>query len=174
MTALLIQIEVLRQQSGGDKDHLALIKALAKKSLEEIRTGVRTLQKAEIQGLSSVIHLSRRLETDSQIRVNFTAKQGALSIPLSADKCVAIYRAIQEGLTNAMRHAFAREVDVSLDLPGGKSIRFEVSNRIRGSKALPGRVRIESPAGAGGTSGGKSGNRPVPGAVHGPGNHSPR
>lgn len=134
LTALLIQIEVLRQQSGGDKDHLALIKALAKKSLEEIRTGVRTLQKAEIQGLSSVIHLIRRLETDSQIRVNFTAKQGALSIPLSADKCVAIYRAIQEGLTNAMRHAFAREVDVSLDLPGGKSIRFEVSNRIREAK----------------------------------------
>ena len=46
LTALLIQIEVLRQQSGGDKDRLALIKALAKKSLEEIRTAVRTLHKS--------------------------------------------------------------------------------------------------------------------------------
>lgn len=134
LTALLIQIEVLRQQHGQDQDQLTLIKALAKKSLEEIRTAVRSLQKAEIQGLSSVFHLIRRLETDSQIRVNFTAKQGALSTPLSSDKCVAIYRGIQEGLTNAMRHSFAREVDVSLDLPGGKSIRFEVSNRIREAK----------------------------------------
>ncbi|MGB0090624.1 MAG: histidine kinase [Planifilum fulgidum] len=134
LTALLIQIEVLRQQSGRDENRLGMIKALAKKSLEEIRTAVRALHEKEIQGLSSVIHLIRRLETDSQIRVNFTAKQGALSVPLSADKCVAIYRGIQEGLTNAMRHSFAREVDVSLDLPGGKSIRFEVSNRIREAK----------------------------------------
>lgn len=135
LTALLMQIEILRQQSGSEQRELiTTIKELAKESLSETRRAVQALNESEIEGLASVWHLIRRLETESQIRVNFSARQGVLSVPLSPEKCVVIYRSIQESLTNAMRHAFAGEVEVVLDVPGEKCVRFYIANRIRERK----------------------------------------
>ncbi len=135
LTALLMQVEILRQQSGSEHQKLiTTIKELAKESLSETRRAVQALNEAEMEGLASVWHLIRRLETESQIQVNFSARQGVLSVPLSPEKCVVIYRSIQESLTNAMRHAFAGEVEVVLDVPGEKCVRFYIANRTRERK----------------------------------------
>lgn len=67
--------------------------------------------------------LIRKLEAESHILVQFTIKQGVLSVSLSNEKSVALYRIIQEALTNAMRHAQAREVKIIL----GKSAKEDIS-----------------------------------------------
>ena len=112
LTALLMKLEILSMQHK-DSDYNDL-KVMAKESLEEIRRSVKTLQSEENEGIATVVQLIRKLEAESHISVQFTMKQGILSEPLKNEKSVVLYRVIQEGLTNAMRHAGSREVQVTL------------------------------------------------------------
>ena len=61
-------------------------------------------------------------------------KQGILSVPLTNEKSVVLYRVIQEGLTNAMRHAGSREVQVTLGKSAIGAISFEIKNTIYNPK----------------------------------------
>src|SRR5690606_20460399 len=47
---------------------------------------------------------------------------------LTGEQSFAIYRAVQEALTNIMKHSSTREAQVSFESPGGRIFRFEVSN----------------------------------------------
>ncbi|MDF2669168.1 MAG: sensor histidine kinase [Paenibacillus sp.] len=136
LTALLMQLEVYRMQSDDEtKNKLEVLKALAKESLEETRSAVRTLKQQEIGGLQAILGLIRRLEAESFIRIQFTVKDGALSAPLSNSQSIAVYRVIQEALTNAMRHSNVREAEIMFEAPGGGSVlRFEVVNRQKDNK----------------------------------------
>ncbi|MBB6446669.1 sensor histidine kinase [Bacillus benzoevorans] len=128
LTALLMKLEILSMQHpNSDYDDL---KRMAKESLEEIRHSVKTLQTEENEGIATVVQLIRKLEAESHISVQFTMKQGILSVPLNNEKSVVLYRVIQEGLTNAMRHAGSREVQVTLGKSAIGDIQFMISNRV--------------------------------------------
>ncbi|WP_078552329.1 sensor histidine kinase [Bacillus alkalicellulosilyticus] len=129
LTALLMQLEVLRldQQQIPDAK-LVELKQLAKESLEETRSAVKTLRHDEVGGLSAIIRLIRKLESESYMRIQFSIKHGALSAPLGNDQAIVIYRAVQEALTNVMRHSGGREVEVVFEAPAGGVFRFEVTN----------------------------------------------
>ncbi|MEW4309359.1 sensor histidine kinase [Rossellomorea marisflavi] len=112
LTALLMQIEMLSIQNG--KEGYSDLKRLAQDSLEETREAVRTLKDGELSGVQSVLQLVRKLESESYIQIQLTTRQGVLSSTFTNEQNVALYRSIQEGVTNAMRHAHVREIQVLL------------------------------------------------------------
>src|SRR5690606_12092942 len=88
------------------------------------------LQLDEHEGLSTVLQLIRKLEAESHIYLDFTLRQGDLSAPLTNEQNVALYRVLQESLTNAMRHAHSREVKVVIALDAIGDLTFTVKNNI--------------------------------------------
>ncbi|MBM7095086.1 sensor histidine kinase [Bacillus sp. H-16] len=130
LTALLMQLEVFRIQAAEkDKDTVIKLKELARDSLEETRHAVKALKKDEAGGLPAVIRLIRKLEAESFLRVHFKINHGALTAPLRNDQAIAVYRAVQEALTNMMKHSGTKEVDIIFEVPGGTVFRFEVRHK---------------------------------------------
>jgi len=156
LTALLMHIEVFRMKSSPEAmEEIQELKQLAKDSLEETRNAVKTLKEDGRGGLPAIIQLIRKLEAESLIRIHFTMRHGALTAPLRNDQAIAVYRAVQESLTNIMKHSRSSEVDIRFEAPAGTVFRFEVSNNTNedisfregfGLKSM--RERVES---AGGT-----------------------
>ncbi|WP_080874009.1 sensor histidine kinase [Oceanobacillus timonensis] len=134
LTALMMQMEMLSIQHPDLE--LKQMKELANKSLQETRDAVQALKVEESEGIATVVHLIRKLESESHLQVHFTMKNGVLSVPISNVKSVILYRVIQEGITNAMRHANSREVFVTLSKSADDAIRFEISNKIHEVKAF--------------------------------------
>ena len=131
LTSLIMQLEAYRLQSETkDHPHLERLKVLANESLEETRRAVKTFKQKEIGGLHGVMRLIRKLELENFIRIHFSINHGAFAAPLTGEQSFAIYRAVQEGLTNIMKHSKAREAQVTFDAPGGSIFRFEIINPI--------------------------------------------
>ncbi|GGP09429.1 sensor histidine kinase [Oceanobacillus neutriphilus] len=134
LTALIMQIEMLSIKYP-DLD-LGQMKELANRSLQETRDAVKALKVDETEGIATVVYLIRKLESESHLNVHFTMKNGVLSVPISNIKSVLLYRVIQEGITNAMRHANSREVHVTLSKSADGAIQFEITNAIYEVKAF--------------------------------------
>lgn len=128
LTALIMKLKVLSIRD--EKMDYSELKQMAQDSLDETRQAVKALQGEEHEGLATVVHLIRKLEAESHILVQFTIKQGVLSVQTSNEKSVVLYRAIQEAMTNAMRHAQSREVQVTLGKSATGAILFEITNKI--------------------------------------------
>ena len=129
LTSLLMQLEMFRLNAEGEMQSQAeQMKQLAKASLEETRSAVKTLKEQEPGGIPAVIRLIRNLESESFLQVQFNILPGALSVRLNNEQSIAVYRGIQEALTNAMRHGSSRRVKIQLESPGGRIFRFEVAN----------------------------------------------
>ena len=133
LTALLIQLEVLRLQTkeGEELEKIKNLKSLAQLSLNETREAVKALKSEETTGLTSVIQLIRKLESESHLQVAFNIGPGALSFPLSSQQSIVLYRSVQEGLTNMMRHSGSREAKVNFSVIGGNFFRFQISNPLK-------------------------------------------
>lgn len=130
LTALIMQLEALRLQADEkDQEKINTVKKLAEQSLEETRSAVRSFKQKEIGGLQGVMRLIRRLELESFMKVHFSVKHGAFAAPLSGEQSFAIYRSVQEALTNIMKHSSTREAQVTFEAPGGSIFRFEVINK---------------------------------------------
>ncbi|WP_027963611.1 sensor histidine kinase [Halalkalibacillus halophilus] len=129
LTSLLMQIEVLRLKQ--DTEDIRLLKELAKQSLDETRNAVKAMSQEEVGGLSAIIRLIRKLEAENFIRINFSIKNRAFSADLDVEQTVTTYRAVQEALTNVMRHSKEREANIVFESPGERVFRFEISNPVR-------------------------------------------
>jgi signal transduction histidine kinase len=134
LTALIMKLEMLAIQTKNDG--YRELKEMAEESLGETRQAVKALQAEESEGIATVVNLIRKLEAESHIVVQFTMKQGVLSVPLSNQNSVVLYRVIQEALTNAMRHAYSREVHVVLSKSAIGDVAFEISNAIYDRKSF--------------------------------------
>ena len=134
LTALIMTLEMLAIQKG-DSD-LRKVKQMAVESLEETREAVKALQASESEGIATVVHLIRKLEAESHMLIRFTLKEGVLSVPLSNEQSVVLYRVIQEALTNAMRHAQTREVHVTLGKSSNGNVTFNISNPYQAKKGI--------------------------------------
>lgn len=129
LTALLFQFEAFRLTAAEkDKEMVGKLKELAEQSLEETRQAVRSFKQDEVGGLQGVIRLIRKLEIESFMKINFSVRHGAFAAPLTGEQSFAIYRAVQEALTNIMKHSSTREAQVIFESPGGSIFRFEVIN----------------------------------------------
>lgn len=152
LTALMMQLEIFRMRADGEDElQLRRLKELAQESLQETRSAVKALKSSEPGGLSAIIRLIRQLEVESVVRIHFTVKYGAMSAPLTNEQSIAVYRAVQEALTNIMKHSGSGEAEIVFEAPGGSIFRFEISNPTNGIKPFqPGfglqsmRERIEN------------------------------
>ncbi|MDV2884843.1 sensor histidine kinase [Alkalihalophilus pseudofirmus] len=132
LTALLMQIEVSRLKADEKTaSDLLKLKELAKESLDETRSAVKTLKQDEVGGISAIMNLIRKLEAENFLRIQFSLKPGAFSAALSNEQMITVYRAIQEALTNMMRHSGGREVSITFEAPAGEVFRFEVTNPLK-------------------------------------------
>lgn len=132
LTALLMQLEMFRLNISNEyTDQVHTLKELAQSSLEETRKAVKSLKTNETGGLPGILRLIRKLEMESFIRTHFSVKHGAFTAPLTGEQSFVIYRAVQEALTNMMKHSQAREAEITFEAPGGSIFRFEISNPVK-------------------------------------------
>lgn len=127
LTSLLMQLEMMSIQNTTE--HIQDVKELARESLEETRFAVRKLKSTETSGIQSVIQLIRKLEMESRLNIRFTLEKGVLSLPITNEQSVVLYRVLQESLTNAMKHSHSKEVDVILGVDSLQHVQFEVKNK---------------------------------------------
>lgn len=133
LTALLMQVETARIQAADEevKEKFQEIKKLAQSSLYETREAVKTLKSEETSGIQAVIQLIRKLEVESQLRLSIIMQSGVLGAVLSNQQSVVIYRAIQEALTNMMRHSHTREATIEFQMIAQRDFRFQISHPLK-------------------------------------------
>nr|WP_244244664.1 histidine kinase [Marinilactibacillus kalidii] len=132
LTALLMQLEVARIQSQDDenKERLEGFKKLAQLSLQDTRKAVSTLQSDEQSGLQAVIYLIRKLESESHLRLSITLNAGVLNQHLTNTQSVVLYRALQEALTNMMKHSHTRQAKIIFEIVAQRELRFKICHKI--------------------------------------------
>lgn len=131
LTALLMHLEGFSLQlANQDQEYVTLLKRLANESLVETRKAVKSVKNTESGGLAGILRLIRKLEIDNVMKIRFTVKQGAFTVPLTGEQSFIIYRAIREALTNIMRHSYAREAEITFEVLGRRMFCFEISNSI--------------------------------------------
>lgn len=132
LTALLMQLEVARVQSQDEQSKMNYqkFKDLAQVSLKETRDAVYTLKSDKTSGLQAIILLVRKLEIESHLEINFVVQSGILSMTLTNEQSTTLYRAIQESLTNMMRHSQTRKATIEFALLAKRVVQFKVSHTI--------------------------------------------
>ena len=139
LTALLMQLEMGRLSAQSQPEiveMLGVAKEIASHSLQETRKAVKALRAEEPNGIASVIHLIKNLETNNHLKVSFTTKNGVLNMTLSNEVNIVLYRTIQEALTNVMRHGKGKQVDITLDLIADRSLRLTMANESKSSRKI--------------------------------------
>jgi two-component system sensor histidine kinase UhpB len=138
LTAVMLQAERAAQ---GDPalapSQLARVADAVRESLDEVRRIARELRPEALDDLglvNALIALCSRVDAQGGARVRRNL-QGALP-PLSPDVELVIYRVAQEGLTNALRHADADTVTVSL-AADAKAVTLSVSDDGKGMSGEP-------------------------------------
>lgn len=134
LTALIMKLEMLHIQEKNDE--YEELKQMARESLEDTRLAVKALQTEESEGIATVVHLIRKLEAESHLLVQFTMKQGVLSIPMTNKMSVVLYRVIQEALTNIMRHSESRDTHIILERSAVGGVQFEITNPIHNQEGF--------------------------------------
>jgi signal transduction histidine kinase len=127
LTAIAVQIE--KASAFRDRDPVAAEQALAdarwsaRRALDEVRQSVRVLRdEGATFCLSAALADLVRHTEDDQLRVTLNVVGDQEDYELGT--LTALYRAAQEGLTNARRHARATHVSVSVtfDEPGARLV----------------------------------------------------
>jgi two-component system sensor histidine kinase ChiS len=138
LTAAMIQIEAAKLLLAGDPDRAAMkmdaARETVREGLDHVRRTVRVLKTADEQEAlpPALLGLIRRTEEQTGINVEYSITP----LPVIDEALSAtLYRALQEGLTNGMRHGGSTKFAFELSFEGS-SIRFRLSSD--GRKYEPG------------------------------------
>lgn len=132
LTVVHVQLEAARALSDRDpgraRDALAKAQSLTQEGLQEIRRSVSALRASPLDH-QSLVEALRQL-ADESTAAGLAAEVEVLGAPrsLSPQAELALYRAGQEGLTNARKHAQARHARLSLDYGPVPGVRLTVSD----------------------------------------------
>lgn len=130
LTVVSVQLEaaemVLERDPEDARRRIVRAKELAREGLAEVRRSVGTLRTSPLDGRpleAAVRELAVGTdEPEARLRVLGEARE------LPENAAMTIYRAAQEGLTNARRHAQAKRVEVELDYRDMRSVRLRVAD----------------------------------------------
>jgi signal transduction histidine kinase len=132
LTVVHVQLEAARSTLGRDPDRsaAALDKAQSMNhlALQEVRRSVSALRSSPLQGrplgdaLRELVAENRAAGLDAELAVSGEARV------LSPQASSALYRAAQEGLTNARKHARPESARVTLDYRAGDRVRLVVAD----------------------------------------------
>lgn len=114
LSSLIIQAEYLTHldDSTQMKRELQELKESAEEAIEELRRSLQMMRPDFdlAQGLEDYVSTIR---ARTQLPVTFS-KQGTLATPVSPEASLALFRVLQELLSNAAKHAQASRIEVSL------------------------------------------------------------
>ena len=124
LTAQSIQLEntavFLERDSNKAANHLAKARQLGKEALASIRSSVATLRKESVPQKSLAARIEE-LVIDFKTNTNIAiASKINLPLPITAEVITAVYRIVQEALTNITKHSRATKVDLNLEAEAGK------------------------------------------------------
>jgi signal transduction histidine kinase len=106
-------IDLANKSSPGLIKHLELVRNQAKEGLSEVRYALQALRPVELSGfvgLSAIQRLVRAFEKAAQIKVEL--ELGDVPLYLGEEANLTLFRLVQEGLTNALRHGKANRISV--------------------------------------------------------------
>ncbi len=142
LTALLVQLQAARRiLETGDKTtadgNLDVCEELARESLEEVRRSVRAIRRTpDTEGIAALRRLTLQYAALTGMVIEFAVDPTVDSLP--SQMMAVLYRAIQEGLTNAQRHGRATKVDIRMSRSGAQ-LRLDIADNGRGSASpVPG------------------------------------
>ena len=118
LTAQSIQLENVAMQLNGNielaSQHLQKARKLGKEALQNVRNSVATLRKHPLQGKSltdALIDLIQEFERTTGTKVK---SEIYLKSSLPDEISTALYRVVQEALTNVSKHGYAEQVRLDL------------------------------------------------------------
>jgi signal transduction histidine kinase len=136
LTALIAGIGALEARATDASQHAALValRELAAQTLGDIHDVARALRPTALDDLGLVAALEKQCATATErfgkpVHFHGTGWDGAARLPAEIE--VALYRIVQEALTNAVRHADARRIHVLLQR-GDRSVLLLVEDDGRG------------------------------------------
>jgi len=127
LTLLLIRLKLLEAQPGADQlaSQIAELRGLVSSAIDQVRRLALNLRPPTIDQLGllpSLRSLGASFTESTRIEVKLDLPRE--QITLAPERTVAIYRVVQEALTNVAKHANAHLVTVTLSLsPAGSSQR---------------------------------------------------
>jgi signal transduction histidine kinase len=120
MTGVLLQLEKLKTPRPDDRGGLVeRVVGIQEMIRGAVRQSRKISQNLRLEGLerfglvAAIDELVRGIQKESDVRVHFLAKNIPEDLRQNG-KGLAIYRVVQESLTNALRHAKTEEVSVNL------------------------------------------------------------
>jgi signal transduction histidine kinase len=138
-TGILMQVEAVSRLWEKDPATaaaaLGAVRQQVRESLNEVRRSVhalRPLQLEQEQGTAGIAKLVAEFGATTGVDAQFAITGQPMELPAAHELC--IYRAVQEGLTNAFRHGRARRVRVRLAFDAGQ-IMLTVEDDGAGSEA---------------------------------------
>jgi signal transduction histidine kinase len=118
LSNLAMMTEAAKDLSTGDRtvflDHLTQMHSLAKMGAVEVRRAIQALRPVQLNeesGLAAVCRLVQAFNKATQIDVQLNL--GNVPLFLGAEADLAVYRLVQEGMTNALRHGKATAIFIS-------------------------------------------------------------
>jgi signal transduction histidine kinase len=137
LTALNLQLEtalkLLPSNQAKAQTFLAQAKQLGSKALQQVRQSVSAMQSDPLQGRSleaAIASLAEDFHCSTGVSPACRLKLGR---PIPADLTTAIYRIVQEALTNISKHACATEVKIQLSATT-TDLRLTIQDNGRGFK----------------------------------------
>jgi signal transduction histidine kinase len=123
LTSILLGLRSLEDFVDGDDERAAVadIRRLAVETLQDVRRLAVELRPKALDdfGLEAALErLTGNFAEQTGLAVDFVARLGHQQLP--AEVATALYRIVQEGLTNVAKHAHARTVSVLLTRKNGR------------------------------------------------------
>jgi signal transduction histidine kinase len=128
--------DIARSGSEGLEDLLLKSRNQAQRGLLETRRAMRNLRevsKVHVSGMQRIADLARIFENATKVSVRLHGGNAPESFGARVDD--AVYRMIQECLTNALRHGNATEITVSFWVVEA-AVRVSIADNGRGSKEI--------------------------------------
>ncbi len=128
-------IATLDSNPKETKDKLEVISNIAKGGIKEVRTSVTTLRADSSEELTlsqNIIKMIERTIKATDININYTIER---DFNLEKYEENAIYRVVQESITNAIRHGHATEINITL-IKENNFLKLDIKDNGMGCKKI--------------------------------------